>query len=172
VLPHDELGIPCARMASLDPAVRRAIAADSPSRFAMTLSLLGRRVDTRLVVILLELRPVRILEWLLENDAKTKTLLNPRLMLFYVCANWPGRAAVKWLEKAEAREPGVLKSCVDPLGRNLLWYFLYNWGAYSEDLELARKDESAIVDTLLRHGCDPDAETVWGLSWRDIAAAR
>lgn len=170
MLPLDELGIPCARMAKIAPSVRQAIDADSPSRLSMALSVLGRRMDTRLLVILLELRPVKILEWLLENDAKTKTLLNPRLMLFYVCANWSERPAVEWLEKAEAKEPGVLKSCVDPLGRDLLWYFRYNWRVHNDDSDKARKGESPIVETLLRHGCDPDAETVWGLSWRDIKA--
>ena len=171
VLPLDDLRLPSAGMSKLDQVVRRAIDADSPSRLAMALSILGRRVDTRLVVILLEFRPVKILEWLLENDEKTKTLLNPRLMLFYVCANWPERSAVDWLEKAEAKEPGVLKSCVDPLGRNLLWYTLYNWRSSCDSYGMAGKGEMAIVETLLGNGCDPDAETVWGLSWRDIREA-
>ena len=77
-------------------------------------------------------------------------------MLFFVCANWEAQEAAGWLERAEAKKPGVLKSCADALGRNLLWYTLYNgWG-------------SKIADTLLKYGCDPDAETAWGLSWRDM----
>jgi hypothetical protein len=79
-------------------------------------------------------------------------------MLFFVCANWEAKEAVAWLERAEEKKPGVLKSYVDALGRNLLWYTLYNgWG-------------SKIADTLLAHGCDPDAETAWGLAWRDMRA--
>ena len=76
-------------------------------------------------------------------------------MLFYICANWPYQDATAWL----AKQPGVIKSCVDTLGRNLLWYTQYNWR------------HGKAVDTLLAHGCDPDAETVWGLSWRDMKAA-
>ena len=80
-------------------------------------------------------------------------------MLFYVCANWDGEHAAAWLEKAEAKQPGVIRSCVDALGRNLLWYAQYN------------PSHGETEETLLRHGCDPDAETVWGLSWRDMQAA-
>ena len=82
-------------------------------------------------------------------------------MLFYVCANWDDGHAAAWLEKAEAKQPGIIKSCVDALGRNLLWYTQCN---------LSHRE--ALLETLLKHGCDPDAETVWGLSWRDMNAAR
>ena len=72
-------------------------------------------------------------------------------MLFYVCKHWSGDDAVEWLEKAEKKAPGILKSCVDPLGCNLLWY----------------SNTKEVAETLLKHGCDSDAENVWGLSWRD-----
>ena len=77
-------------------------------------------------------------------------------MLFYICANWPSQSTTAWLEKAEAKQPGIIKSCVDALGRNLLWYTQYN------------RRHGKAIDTLLKHGCDPDAETAWGLSWRDM----
>ncbi len=142
------------------PGVRRAIDADSPAQLMMQLSVLGKLVDARLLAVILSLRKTKILEWLLENDEKTGKFLDKRRMLFYICANWPYRDATDWLEKAEAKQPGIIKSCVDALGRNLLWYTQYN------------RRHGRAEDTLLRHGCDPDAKTVWGLSWRDMKAAR
>ncbi|MBQ6245359.1 MAG: hypothetical protein IJK04_00725 [Kiritimatiellae bacterium] len=143
----------------IDPKLRKAIDADSPAQLMMQLSVSGKNVDARLLAVILTLRKTKILEWLLENDAKTKELLDERRMLFYVCANWDDEHAAAWLEKADAKQPGVIKSCVDTLGRNLLWYTQYNWR------------HGGAEETLLRHGCDPDAETVWGLSWRDMKEA-
>ena len=144
--------------AKIVPKVRRAINADSPAQLMMQLSVLGRQVDARLLAIILTLRKTKILEWLLENDKKTKECLDDRRMLFYVCAHWPYQDATDWLEKAEAKQPGIIKSCVDALGRNLLWYTQYN------------RRHGRAEETLLNHGCDPDAETAWGLSWRDMKA--
>ena len=146
------------RKIKVDPDVRKAIDADSPARLMMRLGVLGRGVDLRTLVFALGLQKTKILEWLLRNDDKTKEFLDERRMLFYVCANWPEKDAAAWLEKAEAAQPGILKSCADPFGRNLLWY-----GRCREKDELA--------GMLLAHGCDPDAETVWGLSWRDLQGA-
>ena len=142
------------------PKVRKAIDADSPAQLMMNLSLLGKKVDARLLAVILSLRKTKILEWLLENDEKAKSILGERGMLFYICANWPYQDAADWLEKAEAKQPGIIKSCVDALGRNLLWYTQYN------------RRHGRAEETLLRYGCDPDAETAWGLSWRDMKAAR
>ena len=146
--------------ANIDPRVRRAVKADSPAQLMMNLSLLGKKVDAQLLAVILMLGKTNILEWLLENDGKTKKILGERGMLFYICANWPYQDATDWLEKAEAKQPGILKSCVDALGRNLLWYTQYN------------RRHGRAEETLLKHGCDSDAETAWGLSWRDMKAAR
>ena len=135
----------------LESSVKKAIAEDSPSQLMMPLSVAGKSVDTRLLSILLHFRKKRILEWLIENDDKTRKFFGPREMLFYVCAHWFGDETVEWLEKAEKKEPGILKSCIDPLGCNLLWY----------------SNSKEVAEALIKHGCDPDAETVWGLSWRD-----
>ena len=140
--------------------LRKAIDADSPAQLMMQLSVSGKHMDARLLAVILTLCKTKILEWLLENDDKTREFLDERRMLFYVCANWDDEHAAAWLEKAEAKQPGIIKSCVDTLGRNLLWYTQYNW-------RYGRAEE-----TLLNHGCDPDAETAWGLSWRDMKAAR
>ena len=142
----------------LDPKLKKAIDADAPAQLAMQLAVSGRRVDARLLAVVLARHRTKTLDWLLANDEKAKELLDERRMLFFVCANWEAKEAVAWLERAEAKEPGVLESCADALGRNLLWYTLYN--GYG----------SKIADTLLRHGCDPDAETAWGLAWRDMQA--
>ncbi len=144
----------------IDPKVRKAINADSPAQLMMQLSVSGKRVDARLLAIILSLRKTKVLQWLLENDEKTKEFLDERRMLFYICANWPYQDATDWLEKAEAKQPGIIKSCVDALGRNLLWYTQYN------------RRHGRAEETLLKHGCDPAAKTVWGLSWRDMKAAR
>ena len=142
----------------LDPKLKKAIEADAPAQLAMRLAVSGRRVDARVLAVVLALHRTKTLEWLLANDEKTKELLDERRMLFFVCANLEAKEAIAWLERAEAKKPGVLKSCADALGRNLLWHTLYNgWG-------------SKIADTLLKHGCDPDAETAWGLAWRDMQA--
>ena len=142
----------------LDPKLKKAIEADAPAQLAMRLAVSGRRVDARVLAVVLALHRTKTLEWLLANDDKTKELLDERRMLFFVCANWEAKEAVAWLERAEEKKPGILKSCADALGRNLLWYTLYNgWGP-------------KIENTLLKHGCDPDAETAWGLGWRDMRA--
>ena len=144
----------------IDPNVRKAIDANSPAQLMMQLAVSGKYVDARLLAVILSLRKTKVLEWLLANDEKTGRFLDERRMLFYVCANWPYQNATDWLEKAEAKQPGIIKSCVDALGRNLPWYTQYN-----------RRQKEA-EETLLRHGCDPDAETVWGLSWRDMREVR
>ena len=148
------------RSFKIAPNVRKAIDSDSPAQMMMHLSVVGKNVDRRVLYIILNLRKTKILEWLLENDEKTKEFLDERRMLFYVCANWNVEDASPWLEKAEAKQPGIIKSCVDALGRNLLWYTLYsdNW-----------RDKN-LTDALVKYGCDPDAETAWNLSWRDMAA--
>ncbi len=146
--------------AKISPGIRKAINADSPAQLMMSLSVSGRHMDARLLAIVLALHKTKIVKWLLENDMKTKEYLDERRMLFYVCAHWPYQDAVDWLEKAEAKQPGIIKSCVDALGRNLLWYTQYN------------RRHGRAEETLLKHGCDPDAETVWGLSWRDMRATR
>ncbi len=144
----------------IDSKFRKAIDDNSPAQLMMLLSVSGKYVDARLLSVILTLRKTKMLEWLLENDEKTKEFLDERRMLFYVCAHWPYRDATTWLEKAEAKQSGIVMSCVDALGRNLLWYTQYNrWGG-------------RIAETLLAQGCDPDAETAWGLSWRDMEAAR
>ena len=135
----------------LESSVKKAIAEDSPSQLMMPLSVAGKSVDTRLLSILLHFRKKRILKWLIENDDKTRKFFGPCEMLFYVCVHWSGDDAIEWLEQAEKKEPGILKSCIDPLGCNLLWY------CHSKEM----------AETLIKHGCDPDAENVWGLSWRD-----
>ena len=142
------------------PGVKRAIDANSPAQLMMQLAVSGKYVDARLLAVILSLRKTKVLEWLLENDEKTKGILDERRMLFYICANWPYQDATDGLEKAEKKQPGIIKSCVDALGRNLLWYTQYN-------RRYGRAEE-----TLLKHGCDPDAKTAWGLSWRDMKAAR
>ena len=161
VLPVNILGYADAVTAKLDPEVKKALSADSPAQLMMRLSVMGKGMDTRMLCIVLGLLRTKILEWLLENDEKTRPLLDSRRMLFYVCANWHETEAVAWLEKAEAAQPGILKSCVDALGRNLLWYSHYR----------RRRVNPKLADMLLAHGCDPDAETIWGLSWRDLREA-
>jgi hypothetical protein len=154
--------------AKIAPNVRKAIDADSPAQLMMHLAVAGKNVDRRMLYIILNLHKTKILDWLLENDEKTREFLAPRRMLFYVCANWhwhpdEGKAvedAVPWLDAAEAKEPGILRSCADALGRNLLWYTLYN------------RCGDQIEDTLLKHGCDPDARTAFGLSWREMRDAK
>ena len=67
--------------------------------------------------------------------------------------NWDGL-----VERAEKLQPGIAATCVDALGRNLLWYSLYSGNGHDRHL----------TDALVGYGCDPDAETVWNLSWRDM----
>ena len=148
----------------IDPKIRKAIDADSPAQLMMQLTVSGKKMDARLLAVILALYKTKTLEWLLENDEKTKEFLDERRMLFYVCANWKSDDAAAWLEKAESKEPGIIKSCVDPLGRNLLWYTLYS-GNYNWLHE-------NIVNPLVKYGCDPDADTAFGLSWRDMKEVR
>ena len=107
----------------------------------------------------------RILEYLTEDSDGDGKIISPREMLFYVCANWDANHAVKWLVRSERRHRGLVKTCVDALGRNLLWYRRY----FDRSRRRGTGKKNNVVETLLRLGCDPDAETAWGLSWRDMA---
>ena len=160
----------------IEKRIKEAIQEDSPAKFIMNVDLVG---GLKLPFFHEVLRNClssngrsKILDWLRGNDETVKDLLDERTTFFYVCSNWPDEAAAAYVEEAEKRHPGFAKSCVDPLGRNLLWYshipvrdgiagFLRNW-----------RRKSALADVLLRAGCDPDAETVWGLSWRDMDGLR
>ena len=149
----------------LDKLALEGIEADSPARLMMAVGVAGDGLEQRhLQRILLRWRETgksRILDWLKENDETVRDLLDERTELFYVCANLWDEAAARYIEESERRRPGFAKSCVDVLGRNLLWYRLYRGGA--DDPR-----EDAATAALLRAGCDPDADTVWHLSWRDM----
>ena len=160
----------------IEKNIKEAILEDSPAKFIMHVDLAGGLKLSFFHEVLRRCASSngksKILDWLRGNNETVKDLLDERTTLFYVCANWPDEAAAVYVDEAEKRQPGLAKSCVDSFGRNLLWYshtpirdaeapFLRDW---------TRK--SALADVLLRAGCDPDAETVWGLSWRDMDELR
>lgn len=145
----------------IDEMVKRGIDADSPAQFMMPLSVGGKGVQQKYFFEVLRRRKMKILEYLRENDETIKKLLDPRRMLFYACANWGGEAAAECVNRIEAEHPGIVKSCVDVFGRNLLWYSLYHSGL---------AEDAVLAEALIRHGCDPDAPTKWGMSWRDMVA--
>ena len=149
------------RTIKIDPKVKDAIESDSPAKLRILLDLEGKSLGVRLLNIILLHRKPNTLWFLMENDELAGSFLDRRRILFYACANLGAADALGMVEKAEKLQPGISATCVDPLGRNLLWYTLYsdNWR------------DRALTDTLVRYGCDPDAETAWNLSWRDMADA-
>ena len=153
--------IPFKANSKIDEMVERGIDADSPAQFMMALSVGGKGVQQKYFFEVLRRRKMKILTYLWENDDTIKKLLDPRRMLFYACANWSGEDAVGCVNRIEAEHPGIVKSCVDVFGRNLLWYSLYHAGL---------KEDASLAKALIRHGCDPDAPTKWGMSWRDMVA--
>ena len=159
-----------------ETVVKTAIEADSPKQFMIALALVGRRIDSRLLCCLLRLHKTKIVEWLIGNDDTAKELLGGRRMLFHVCATWPFEQLADYVEKAERANPGTIASCVDALGRNLLWYATYNlelfctWSDADDDWVDGRQEEAE--DLLMRLGADPDAPTKWGVSWRQLRDVR
>ena len=120
---------------------------------------------------------MKILKWLMENDETAKLWLNPRRILFYACANWPFKVLTDYITSIEEEEPGIVASCTDDMGRNLLWYTIYNrihnqmnartmwWGARGDALV-------AVEKLLIRLGANPDTPTKWGVSWRQLKSIR
>ena len=158
------------------PVVRDAVEADEPARLMMSLAVEGRKPDLRLLCAVLRLRGTRILDWLMENDAATKRWLDPRRLLFYAAANWPLADIAALAEASERKQPGIVASCVDAFGRNLLWYaFAYHRLVSPRSCAAARTPAGQAEEAealLVRLGADPDAPTKWGASWRQVARAR
>ena len=144
----------------VDPRVKDAVVNDSPAKLRILLDLEGKSLGVRLFNIILLHRKPNMLWFLMENDNLVKEFLDRRRILFYACANLGAADALGLVEKAENLQPGIAAACIDAFGRNLLWYTLYsdNWR------------DKTLADALVKYGCDPDAETAWNLSWRDMAA--
>lgn len=159
-----------------EDVVREAIAADEPARLMVALAVAGRKPDLRLFVAALHLRKTRILDRLMERDATAKRWLDPRRLLFYAAANWPFADLPALAEASERKSPGIVASCVDALGRNLLWYALaYRrpaapWSCAATRNPAGKAEEAEAL--LVRLGADPDAPTKWGASWRQVARVR
>ena len=159
-----------------DPVVGDAIAADEPARLMVALAVAGKKTDLRLVCAALCLRKTRILDWLMEHDATAKRWLDPRRLLFYAAARWPLADLTAVAEASERKSPGIVASCVDALGRNLLWYALaYRrpvapWSCAATRNPAGKAEEAEAL--LVRLGADPDAPTKWGASWRQVARVR
>ena len=159
-----------------EDVVREAIAADEPARLMMSLAVAGRKPDLRLVCAALCLRKTRILDWLMEHDATAKRWLDPRRLLFYAAARWPLADLAAVAEASERKSPGIIASCADVFGRNLLWYaFAYHrrFPAWSCAAKRDSAGKAAATEALLvRLGADPDAPTKWGPSWRQVERVR
>ena len=150
--------------------LKKAIDDDSPAELMLALGVLGKKVDARLLTWLLGFGKTKILDWLMENDEAAKEWLDPRRVLFYKCANHWDKSIGESVEQIERASPGTVASCTDALKRNLLWYTLYN-----HLLSNGGRRESAlspVEELLIRHGADPDAETAWGVSWRQLKRAK
>ena len=149
--------------------LKKAIDDDSPAELMVALGVVGKEVDVRLLTWLLSLGKTKILDWLMENDEVAKEWIDPRRVLFYKCANHWEKTIGEAIEQIERTSPGTAASCTDALGRNLLWYTLYN-RFFSN--ERSRKNPlSPVEELLISHGVDPDAKTAWDVSWRQMKCA-
>ena len=156
----------------VEEIVRQAIDADEPARLVLALNLVGRKVDARLINLLFTLRKTRTLGWLMEHDATAQEWLDPRRMLFHDCSTWMPDTLLQTIEKAEWENPGIVRSCVDALGRNLLWYTFYNRCVTSADVSSRGSALSPVEELLIRLGANPDARTAWGVSWWQMKRAK
>ena len=158
------------------PLVRDAVEADEPARLAMALAVAGKKPDLRLLCAVLRRRKTRVLDWLMERDAAAKRRIDPRRLLFYAAANWPFAAFAALVEASERKSPGIVASCVDVFGRNLLWYaFAFHPLVLPRSCAAARVPAGQAKETealLVRLGADPDAPTKWGASWRQVERVR
>ena len=159
-----------------EAVVREAIEADEPARLMVSLAIAGTKPDLRLLCAALRLRKTRSLDWLMEHDATAKRWFDPRRLLFYAAANWPLDDLSALAEASERKRPGIVASCVDVFGRNLLWYaFAYRrsvspWSCAASRNPAGKAEE--VEALLIRLGADPDAPTKWGVSWRQVARVR
>ncbi len=150
--------------------LKKAIDEDSPAELMLALGVLGKKVDARLLTWLLGLGKTKILDWLMENDETAKEWMDPRRVLFYKCANHWDKSVSESIEQIERTSPGTAASCTDALGRNLLWYTLYN--RLLSNGGSRKSPLSPVEEQLIRHGVDPDATTAWGVSWRQLKRAK
>ena len=149
--------------------LKKAIDDDSPAEFMLALGLVGKKVDARLLTWLLGLWKTKILDWLIENDESAMEWLDPRRLLFHVCASFADNGISETVERIEGSHPGTVASCTDALGRNLLWYTLYNRLLTNGGGGVSRL--TAVEDLMIGLGADPDAKTAWGVSWRQMKHA-
>lgn len=156
----------------IDGMVKKAIDGNVPAQLMIALDLSGRKMDARILYYVLHSRKAKILKWLMENDETTKEFLDERRALFYVCANWPFEDLSAYVESAEKASPGIVASCADALGRNLLWYLTYNFSISGDWFDVYECRILEAADLLLRLGANPDARTKWGVSWRQWRAAQ
>lgn len=149
--------------------LKKAIDDDSPAEFMLALGVLGKKLDARLIIWLLGLGKTKTLDWLMANDETAKEWIDPSRVLFYKCANFWDKSISESVEKIERASPGTVASCADALGRNLLWYTLYNRLLTNGGGGVSRL--TAVEDLMIGLGADPDAKTAWGVSWRQMKHA-
>ena len=149
--------------------LKKAIDDDSPAEFMLALGVVGKKLDARILTWLLGFGKTKILNWLMENDETAKEWLDPCRILFYKCANFWDKSISESVGQIARTNPGIIASCADALGRNLLWYTLYNHLLPNGGVR--KSPLSQVEELLIRHGADPDAETAWGVSWRQMKRA-
>lgn len=143
--------------------LREALETDSVPGFRMMMDMTGQEISFSLLYEIVNKNAYNIFRYLfIEDHIPERVISHLELAAWFTMAFYEEKA-IALLSLIEEKRPGFLKSCHDPLGRNLLWYVVYNhftsW--FHPNCRLAKY--------LCDCGCDPENKNQLGLSWRYIA---
>jgi hypothetical protein len=148
-------------------SLKIAFREDDAAAFAISLDLSGKKISYSLLWEVLYAGATEVFRFLLENDRIPEKVISfPELCCFLV-ARFPERAAILMLKAIEEHKPGTVGAVHDALGRNLLWYAIYN----TETLWFGDSYEQGLPHFLLEHGCDPENANQVGFTWRELCEA-
>ena len=144
--------------------LQSALDEDNVPLFEMRRNLEGRRMCFSLLMRIINGGKWSIVKHLVANDGIPKDVMTVEELCCYCMAWFNEELGWPLLEAIEEARPGFLKNVHDFLGRNLLWYAVFN-----DNIAWFQKD-CILTSFLLEAGCDPDNQNQLGLSWREVTS--
>ena len=137
------------------------------AEFMMRLSLLGLKMDARMLAKLFKCHASECIVAAYQREEAFERQLPLRLVILAVCQNWPVEKGAGFVELVEKMFPGICAGTFDACGCSPLWHCLYNLDCFRGDCNPKWK-ENPLVKSLLTCGCDPMKENSFGLSFDSV----
>ena len=137
------------------------------AEFMMRLSLLGLKMDARMIAKLFKCHASEFIVAAYQKEDILKRQQPLRLVLLAVCQNWPVEKGAEFVELVEKTFPGICADTFDACGCSPLWHCLYNLNCFSGHYP-PRWNENPLAKSLLACGCDPLKENSFGLSFDSV----